>query len=63
MVNKTSNAFMTCLEENLNILLVIYLNKRKRTELLASLLIIQSVGVGGHKRNIDLAASVNASQM
>jgi hypothetical protein len=54
---------MSCLEENLVILFVICLNKRKKAELLASELITRGVGVGEHKRNIDFAARVNASQM
>jgi hypothetical protein len=53
---------MTCLEENLVILFVLCLNKRKKTELLASELITPGVGVGEHKRNIDFATSVSASQ-
>jgi len=44
-------------------LFVIKLNKRKRTELLARLLITSGVGVEGRKRNIDLAARINAFQM
>jgi len=54
---------MNCLEEKLDIFFVINLNKRKRTELLARLLITSGVGAEGRKRNIDLAARVIASQM
>jgi hypothetical protein len=54
---------MNCLEENLDIFFVINLNKQKRTELLARLLITSGVGAEGRKINIDFAARVNESQM